>query len=680
MKFFKYMKEQGPGIFSNLRFRAKIMLGFASVLSISALSMGVAHFGFERISTGSRAYQDIVVQSDIARDIDRELTACRLLIRQYVLTGRASDQKLARTAESELSNAIKRAVNASDSKSGEEISSLSLKFEVFAKLFSETTELKDQNARIARDELLAMSDVFRDKLDELIGDGAFTDGFALVQAAAKEYALQMTEVTARVNSFVGRPDQAAANGATSRLIALSTGFASLHVKDNDLMAKITDINSLRERYQASFAKFLANTAQIENLAQRMDEAADAIVRDVKVIKDGVIEEQKRLSLETSAIVSNTQRSVLLLGWGGLALGALLAFMLGKSISRPISRTCEAMRELANGNLDVVLPGLGRNDEIGEMAGAVEEFKLQAVARAERHAQDREAQNKAADAQRRAELHRFADDFEIVVGAVVSNVSTSAIQLEVAAGTLIRTVETTQDLSGRVAGASEETSSNIQSVASATEQLSVSVREIGRQVQESTRIAQEAVGQAMQTDVRIAALSRAAQEIGHVVKLIAAIAEKTNLLALNATIEAARAGDGGRGFAIVASEVKSLASQTAKATDEISSHIAGMQEATEEFVVAIKDIGNTIGKISSIAATIANSVEQQSLAAQEIARNVQSVAQGTQEVASSITEVNRGASESGSASNEVLNAAQILSLQSKKLRAELDRYMANVRTA
>jgi methyl-accepting chemotaxis protein len=328
----------------------------------------------------------------------------------------------------------------------------------------------------------------------------------------------------------------------------------------------------------------------------------------------------------------------------------------------------------------VLPGLGRKDELGEMAAAVEEFKMQAVAKAERDAAAQDAQNKEAGAARRAELIRFADDFESAVGSIVSNVSASADQLEQAAGTLTRTAETTQGLSSQVAGASEVASTNIQSVASATEELSVSVDGIGKQVRESNRIAEAAVQQAQQTDARIGKLSRAAQEIGDVVKLITAIAEQTNLLALNATIEAARAGDAGRGFAVVASEVKSLASQTAKATEDISNHIAGMQEATGESVAAIKEIGATIGQISTIAASITDAVEQQGAATQEIARNVQSVAQGTREAATNIVQVNRGATETGTASEEVLNSAKALSSESTRLRAELDRFMQNIRAA
>jgi methyl-accepting chemotaxis protein len=221
---------------------------------------------------------------------------------------------------------------------------------------------------------------------------------------------------------------------------------------------------------------------------------------------------------------------------------------------------------------------------------------------------------------------------------------------------------------------------MQSVAASTEELSASVEEIGKRVHESNRIAVAAVAQAQQTDERIGKLSRAAQEIGDVVKLITAIAEQTNLLALNATIEAARAGDAGRGFAVVATEVKSLASQTAKATDEISNHISGMQGATQESVAAIKEIGATIAQISTIASSIAGAVEQQSTATQEIAKSVQNVAEGTQQTAASIMQVNRGATETGSASEEVLNSASTLSTESARLRAELDRFMANIRAA
>jgi methyl-accepting chemotaxis protein len=278
------------------------------------------------------------------------------------------------------------------------------------------------------------------------------------------------------------------------------------------------------------------------------------------------------------------------------------------------------------------------------------------------------------------LRKLADGFSATVGAIVDTVSSASTELEASAGTLTGTAEQTQARSGAVAAAAEQASANVQSVASAAEEMTSSVHEISRQVQESSKIASAAVTQAQETDARINALSQAAGRIGDVVKLITAIAEQTNLLALNATIEAARAGEAGRGFAVVASEVKQLASQTAKATEEISVQIAGMQTATQESVAAIKQIGDTIGQISEISAAIAAAVEEQGAATSEIARNVGEAAKGTAQVASNIVEVNSGAGETGAASTEVLAAARSLSGESNRLKLEVDKFLVTVRAA
>jgi methyl-accepting chemotaxis protein len=357
----------------------------------------------------------------------------------------------------------------------------------------------------------------------------------------------------------------------------------------------------------------------------------------------------------------------------------LVFVMARSITRPIGDLCVAMNDLAAGNTARDVPGLNRRDEIGEMAAAVGVFKDNML-EAERLRAEQSGNEQRAAAQRKADMHKLADEFQAAVGAIVDTVSSASTELEAAAGTLTRTAEVTQELSGTVAAASEQASANVQSVASSTEEMTSSVNEISRQVQESSKIAGEAVRQAQQTDVRINQLSQAAGRIGDVVKLITAIAEQTNLLALNATIEAARAGEAGRGFAVVASEVKQLASQTAKATDEISTQIAGMQTATQDSVAAIKEIGGTIGRISEIASTIAAAVEEQGAATQEIARNVGEAAKGTQQVAANITDVNRGAGETGSASAQVLSSAQSLSGESNHLKAEVEKFLMTVRAA
>jgi methyl-accepting chemotaxis protein len=266
----------------------------------------------------------------------------------------------------------------------------------------------------------------------------------------------------------------------------------------------------------------------------------------------------------------------------VALGGIVwSLLIGRSISRPVVALSRAMRELAVGNFEVQLPGLSRKDEVGQMARGVEEFKLQAVAKAERETAEREQKSRELAAARKAELHNLAESFEATVGNIIETVSAASSELESSAVILTKSSTSAQELSNIVASASEETSANVQSVASATEEMSASVNEIGRRVLDSNTIASEAVDQARKTDARITELSLAASRIGDVTKLITTIAEQTNLLALNATIEAARAGEAGRGFAVVAQEVKALAAQTAKATSEISTQIAEMQSATQE---------------------------------------------------------------------------------------------------
>jgi methyl-accepting chemotaxis protein len=361
-------------------------------------------------------------------------------------------------------------------------------------------------------------------------------------------------------------------------------------------------------------------------------------------------------------------------------GALVSFLTGRSISRPVIALSNAMRELAIGNFDVRLPGLERGDEVGRMARGVEEFKVQAVARAEREAAEREAKNQELAVKRRTELHALAENFETAVGGIIENVATASTELEDAALLLTKSSSVTRELSTVVSAASEETSANVHSVASATEEMTSSIQEIGHRVVDSNRIANQAVDQARKTDARIAELSLAASRIGDVTQLITTIAAQTNLLALNATIEAARAGDAGRGFAVVAQEVKALASQTAKATSEISTHIAGMQAATQDSVEAIKEISGTIERVSEIAAAIATAVEQQGAATQEISRNVQEAARGSTEVASNIADVNRSAEDTGSASSQVLASAQSLLNENRTLKAEVAKFLATVRAA
>jgi methyl-accepting chemotaxis protein len=398
------------------------------------------------------------------------------------------------------------------------------------------------------------------------------------------------------------------------------------------------------------------------------------------VKASIGQAFEKTTADTDDRISSTVTMQEIVAGAAVLMGLMIAFLIARGIIGPLSGLTSGMKELAGGNFGVVLPGLDRKDEVGDMAQAVETFKVLAEQKARDEAEAKIKQDQIAARQRKADMIKLADDFESAIGEIVETVSSASTELEASASTLTSTAVRSQELTTMVAAASEEASTNVQSVASATEEMASSVNEISRQVQESARIATDAVDQARKTNDRVGELSKAAARIGDVVELINTIAGQTNLLALNATIEAARAGEAGRGFAVVASEVKALAEQTAKATGEIGQQISGIQAATQESVGAIKEISGTIEKLSEISSTIAAAVEEQGAATQEISRNVQQAAQGTQQVSSSITEVQRGASETGSASSQVLSAAQSLSGDSNRLKLEVGKFLNSVRAA
>jgi methyl-accepting chemotaxis protein len=364
---------------------------------------------------------------------------------------------------------------------------------------------------------------------------------------------------------------------------------------------------------------------------------------------------------------------------GIVLSALTYWTI-RGVTRPLRKLVTAMEGLADGSFDVALPGLHRRDEVGAMANAVEQFKVKAIEHAQRMADDDEALRRTAAAERQSSMRRLADSFEAAIGNIVNFVSLESKGLESAASTMKGTADSTKQFAAIVARASGDASNNVNSAADAAGELANSVSEISRKVRESSVIAGDAVRQAEKTDARITALSNAATRVGNVVKLITDIAEQTNLLALNATIEAARAGEAGRGFAVVAAEVKTLATQTAKATEDVTVQIAEMQTATADSFAAIKEISSTIGRISDIASSIAAAIEQQGATTSQIAHGVDSAARSTEHVVANIGDVNRAATESGTAAARVFASAHLLASEGGKLKQEVEKFLATVRAA
>lgn len=356
---------------------------------------------------------------------------------------------------------------------------------------------------------------------------------------------------------------------------------------------------------------------------------------------------------------------------------VLALTIGRSVSSPILSLNKIMGRLANGDLDAEIGMEGRSDEVGDMAKTVHIFQDNARQVERLKAEQKEMERRAAE-EKRAAMNKMADDFEREVSNAVSVVASASTEMEASAKNLSEMSDQTSRQTAAVAAAAEEASTSVQTVASAAEELSASISEINRQVEESGRVTATAVAEVKRTDATVSTLSEAAAQIGDVVKLISDIAEQTNLLALNATIEAARAGEAGKGFAVVASEVKNLATQTGRATEEISQKIVTVQNVSNESVSAIRSIGSVIDRIDQISRTIAEALSQQDLATKEISNNVQQASAGIGEVTSSIINVSHAAKESMSGSAEVRAASGELSVQAETLRRQIQNFMQKVR--
>ncbi|MGL1920377.1 MAG: nitrate- and nitrite sensing domain-containing protein [Hyphomicrobiales bacterium] len=401
------------------------------------------------------------------------------------------------------------------------------------------------------------------------------------------------------------------------------------------------------------------------------------INELKVIENGLAE-----SLINDITLLESRANTVLWTVAGVSITTmllivLLSIFIVASINRSFKTIISRMTELASGKLDVELPPAA-NNEIGQMIECVVVFKDNAVEKANLEIKQEE-DKKLAEVTKQQLMDKMADDFDTDIGSIVAMVSDASKQLQDTAVSMTSISQSTSENADLASDASDLANSNVQSVAAASEEMSQSVEEINHQVSTASKASKSAVYEVNKTSIEMKNLATTVDKIGGVVTLIASIADQTNLLALNATIESARAGEAGRGFAIVASEVKGLASKTAEATDEISRHINEVHDATQQALVSMDGIGKVIVEIDDISTSIATSVEQQGRATQEISSNAQEAASGTQNVSLNIGEVTNAAQQAGKASNEVMQSASELLDQSNKLKDEIKKFTNQVRS-
>jgi methyl-accepting chemotaxis protein len=665
---------------SRLKIGTRLNAGFGLVLLLLAF---VGMVGFNGLATSTHAlgeYDRLTSSTLRILGIERNVVAFGREVLDYANTG--SDAALKRARD--LSEQIRADLEEAATQSAEQRALVQRMIDLettYSGGLEKIAALRAARDLILEDELNSAAPVIQQRLSEgarsALTESDF-EGAAITSSALEQFLL----ARASVMQFVAAPDPKIADTIKGYFTNFSN-FAVLageSIRSIENKKMVSQVSSQVRKFADGFSRMSKATLEMAALMNGpMAEAASDFAATAAEVKQSQLRIVANLQTGTRASIAATQAVSIGLIVAAFVLGGLLAWLIGRSIVKPVNGMTDAMGRLAGGDRTVAVPGRDRGDELGAMAASVEIFK-QGMIETDRLRSEQTEMQKRAEAEQRAVMGNLADDFERAVGSIVRKVSEAAAGMQAAARSMSSTAEETTQQTTAVAAASSQAATNVHTVATAGEELSSSIAEIGRQVAQSARIAGQAVEEAGRTDAKVQGLAEAAQKIGDVVRLISDVASQTNLLALNATIEAARAGEAGKGFAVVASEVKALASQTAKATEEIASQIAAIQGATKESVDAIKGIGRTVGEINEIAATIASAVEEQGAATQEIARNVQQAARGTEQVSGNIASVTQAAAKTGDAATQVLGAAGDLSEQAGQLRTQVEQFLTAVRAA